>query len=65
MDRPQIIEIYEDLLLSKKRQIEREKEGIILDSGRAIPQCNTAAIKELEEDLIKYEAEIVKLKNSS
>ena len=63
MDKQRKIEFYKSALHSVQAQLKQEKEGIILDSGRVIPQYNMATIKELEEKELKLRAEIAGLEN--
>ena len=63
MDKQQKIEFYKSALHSVQVHLKQEKEGLILDSGRVIPQYNMATIKELEEMELELKAKIAGLEN--
>ena len=56
------IEFYKSALFSAERQIEIEKAGLILDSGRILPHVvNNATIMKLQNEIAEYKQKIVEL----
>ena len=56
------IEIYQNVVSSVRRQIDRELEGLVLDSGKVRPEIvNMAVIYRLEQKIAEYEKKIADL----